>query len=132
MSEEINFADLVEAVAETNKAKAKAEREARDAAAAEAHRVKLEALRPILTVMRQVQERFPRLPIFCSDYGLPGFGISANARMEVRYNPDSGVISLRSVSSGYNHYKDEELISSRHAEDLIPLLVDMLAKLVSK
>lgn len=132
MSEETNFGDLIASVAAANAAKAKAAHEAKAAAASEAERVRLEALRPLLTVLRQAKERFPSLPIFNIGYGVPNFYTTSNDRVEVHYDPGSGMIRLQSVRSGYGYYKNELLLGSRNVEDLIPTLVDLLAKLVSK
>jgi hypothetical protein len=127
---EVDFGDMISAVIESNAAKEKAEREARQAQAEIANAAKMEAIRPLLTVLKQARERFPRASIF-TESSTPHFYMSGNAHVDIEFDPNTGEIRLtqREAGRGY-HIPNKDHGSSFHAEDLIPPLVALLAKAV--
>ena len=129
MKAPVNFGDLIASVAADTVAKKNAEREAKEAAQHLANCERLEAIRPLLTVLRQAKERFPRLPVYdVNDIGTPHFYTSRSSYVEVRYDPASKETRLQLCNGAGNPC--EVLARSADVENLIPPLVELLAKIV--
>lgn len=131
---DIDFGDLISAVVEKNAAMTKAKAEAERATKKAANDLRLEACRPLLTVFRQAKERFPRLGIHNIDvHGDPHVYTDGNIWVTLEFKPSPRLFSLVRRCSGFGFsHSPEVIISSEFAEDLIPPLVEILARATTR
>jgi hypothetical protein len=94
-----------------------------------------EAMRPLLTVMRQVKERYPRASIHNADSEWskdPHFYVEGNTRICVEYDTKTKLFALVRRTSGYMNQSVTELARSENPEGLIPPLLERLIVCIEK
>lgn len=130
-----DFGDILTSMIDHKKAAEAEERRRNEEARVAAHAVWQEAMRPLLTVMRQVKERYPRSSIhgMVSEWSRdPHFYVDGNTRIHVGYELDTKVFTLVQNQSGYRTFNNQYLVQSENPEDLIPTLLEKLVICVER
>lgn len=128
MKHTTDFGDILNSMIDHKKAAAAEERRRKEEERVAAHAVWQEAMRPLLTVMRQVKARYPKASIHNTDSEWsmdPHFYIDGNTRICVEYSLIQRAFKLVRYTSGY-YSSVETLSQSENPEDLIPTLLEKL------
>jgi hypothetical protein len=121
-----NFGDIVAAMIKKendDRKQAQAEKAAEDARFLH---VMQTACAPLLKVITQTKEKFPRLNAFDLDSSFPRFFISGNTSIKIKFNESPMLFQLYEAGSIDNGYKDKIHAESISVEDLIPKLLELL------
>lgn len=131
-----NYADLIGSMVADNKIKAIAVQKAIAAEAAARLAEKTEAIRPLLTVLRQAHERYPRLGIhsleLLDEHSEPHIYTGTDTSVRVQYSHDTKWITLQEETNGRGYHRSSIVGSSKNVEDLIPPLIKVLANAVAR
>ena len=124
-----DFGDILTSMIDHKKAATAEERRRKEEERIASHAVWQEAMRPLLTVMRQVKDRYPRAGIHNTDSEWsmdPHFYIAADTRICVEYVLDTKVFKMVQYQSNYRSNISADLVQSENPEDLIPTLLEKL------
>ena len=131
-----NYADLIGSMVSDNKIKAVAAQKAIAAEASARLAEKTEAIRPLVTVLRQAHEHYPNLGIhsleLLTEQFEPHIYTETDTSVRVQYSHDTKWITLQEQKNGRGYYRSSVLMSSKNVEDLIPPLIKVLANAVAR
>lgn len=124
-----DFGDVLEQMIKCKKIQAIEQREQAKKDDEAFRQIRLEAMRPLLTVLTQVKAKYPKASIWHLDCTLnrsPMFYLTNDLTIEVVWNPETSKFWLL---EGYPRTSaTTNLIQSSNAEDLIPVLLDKLTQ----
>ena len=131
-----DFGDILTSMIAQKKNTEAEEQRLRAEAAAADHALWKEAMRPLLTVMRQVKERYPRADIFnISNHSYsrdPHLYVDSSTRIIATYDTKTKVFKIEQRYISWSNHKFTELLQSENPEDLIPMLLEKLVICVTR